>query len=248
MGINFNYSTDDSTNPEYELFRSTTEELINMYGIKIKYLITKKINPDHIFGEHSHIKIDNDSVHEFFAKPEETEQWGGDGDLYSKFGLQNLDTMNIFVSRTDMEKIHPEITLREGRVSIDNLPHGNLVVFDSNKIMEVTEMKLSSDTFGNNNIYDSNLSKNVYKLVLKSYIANRDDYTEAEDISNSDEVPYEDFGNLDAIFNSEEENKEEQKHRSESQILEDEVIYPNTVRNKAIRNKEDASNPFGDLG
>jgi hypothetical protein len=244
--MNFNFSTDDSTNPEYELFRSTTEELINLYGIKIKYIITEKVNQDDIFGEHTHIKVDNEKVHEFFAKPEETDTWGGEGDLYSKFGLQNLDTMNIYVSRSDMEKVHPEIALREGRATIENLPHGNLVVFDSNKIMEVTDMKLSSDTFGNNNVFDSNLAKNVYKLSLKTYIANRDDYSAAEDISNSDEVEYEDFGNLESIFGSEEENREEQDHRAKDVLLEDEIIYPNELRSTAIREKEDSV--FGDLG
>ena len=244
--MNFNYSTDSSHNNEYELFRSTTEELINLYGIRIKYIITEKINQDNIFGEHSHIRVDNENVHEFFAKPEETDQWGGEGDLFSKFGLQNLDTISVFVSREDMEKIHPEIVQREGKTTIENLPHGNLVVFDSNKIMEVTDMKLAGDFGGRNNVYDSNLIKNVYKLTLKTYIANRDDYSAAEDISNSDEVEYEDFGNLDSIFNGEEENREEQNHRAEEEILEDETIYPNEVRKKPVREKEE--NPFGDFG
>jgi len=244
--MNFNYSTDGSHNSEYDLFRSTTEEMINLYGIKIKYIITEKVNQDTIFGEHSHLRIDNENVHEFFAKPEETSQWEGDNSLYSKFGLQNMDTMNIFVSRTDMEKIHPEIVNREGKATVDNLPHGNLVSFDSNKLMEVTEMRLTSDTFGNNNVFDSNLTKNVYKLTLKSYIANRDDYSTADDISNSDEVDYEDFGNLESIFNNEEENKEEQEKRSKLPVLEDEVIYPQEPRKKPVRKNE--NNPFGDFG
>ena len=246
--MNFNYSTDGSHNNEYDLFGSTTEEFINLYGIKIKYLITEKINQDDIFGEHSHIKIDNENVHEFFAKPEETSSWEGDSNLYSKFGLQNLDTMNIFVSRRDMERIHPEIVQRDGKATIENLPHGNLVSFDSNKLMEVTEMKLQSDSFGNNNIFDSNLTKNVFKLTLKSYIANRDDYSKADDISNSDEVDYEDFGNLESIFNGEDENKETQTLRAEERIIEDETIFPNEVRQKPIRNKEKENNPFGDFG
>ena len=246
--MNFNYSTDDTHNNEYDLFRSTTAEMINLYGIQIKYLITEKIQQDTIFGEHHSIKINNENVFEFFAKPEETENWGGESDIFSKFGLQNLDTMNIFVGRTDMEKIHPEIVNREGKVTIEKLPHGNLVVFDSNKIMEVTDMKLTSDLFGNNNIFDSNLTKNVYKLTLKSYIANRDDYTDASDINNSDEVEYDDFGNLESIFGGEEENYENIEHSSQDKLLEDEVIYPSEVRKKPIRNKIDEENPFGDLG
>jgi len=244
--INFNYSTDNSLDKEYELARNMVAEVINIYGIRIKYIITEKVNQDDIFGEFSHIKVDNTNVHEFFVKPEETDQWGGEGDLFSKFGLQNLDTISVFVSREDMEKIHPEIVQREGKTTIENLPHGNLVVFDSNKIMEVTDMKLAGDFGGRNNVYDSNLTKNVYKLTLKTYIANRDDYSAAEDISNSDEVEYEDFGNLDSIFNGEEENREEQNHRAEEEILEDETIYPNEVRKKPVREKEE--NPFGDFG
>ena len=244
--MNFNFSTDNSHDNEYDLFRSITEEMINLYGIQIKYLITKKINQDSIFGEHSHISVDSENVFEFFAKPEETDNWGGESDLYSKFGLQNLDTMNIFVGRTDMEKIHPEIVDRQGKVTVANLPHGNLVVFDSNKIMEVTDMKLTSDTFGNNNIFDSNKTKNVYKLTLKSYIANRDDYTKAQDISNSDEVEYEDFGNLEAIFNGEDEHHETVTKRAEERIIEDEAIMPNEVRQKPIRKKENS--PFGEFG
>jgi len=243
--MNFNYSTDNSHQGEYDLFRSTTEEMINLYGIHVKYLITEKINQDDIFGEHSHIKIDNENVYEFFAKPEETDNWGGESDLYSKFGLQNLDTMNIFVGRTDMEKIHPEIVERNGKATLENLPHGNILVFDSNKIMEVTDMKLTSDTFGNNNVFDSNLTKNVYKLTLKTYVANRDDYSEAQDISNSDEVEYEDFGNLESIFNAEEENHETQIKRAEERIIEDETIFPNEVRQKPIKKRNNS--PFGDF-
>ena len=246
--MNFNYSNNNERENEYNLWRNTTEELINVYGIKIKYLITEKVNQDTIFGEHTHIKVDNDNVFEFYAKPEETSMWEGDGDLYSKFGMQNLDIMNIFVSRTDMEKIHPEIVAREGKATVNNLPFGNLVVFDSNKIMEVTEMKLQSDTFGNNNTFDSNATKNVFKLTLKSYIANRDDYSEADELNNNDMVEYNDFGNLDSIFNSEDENKDIQEKRSESPVLEDEVIYPNEARVKAIRQKKDEENPFGDFG
>ena len=247
MAFNLNIG-DDSYDGEYELFRSTTEEVINMYGIKLVYMITKKVNQDEIFGEHSHIKIDNDKMFELYAKPEETETWGGEGDLFSKFGLQNLDAMSFYISRTDMENIHPEIVERDGSASVENMPHGNLIKLPNNKIMEVTDMKLQSDTFGNNNVFTSDRQKNVYKLTAKTYFFNHDDLSDASGISESEHFEYEDFGNLESIFSDEEEQRDNVTHRSEDKVLEDEVIYPSEVRKKPIRDKVAEENPFGSLG
>jgi len=239
---------DNSHNSEYELFRSTSEELISMYGVPIKYLITEKINQDKIFGEHSHIKIDNKAIHQLYAMPSATDMWEGDSNLFSKFGLQNLDTMSIFISRTDMEKIHPEITNREGKATVNNLPNGNLVTFENNKIMEVTNFELSSTETGNNNVFTSDRDKNVYKLTLKSYFYNSDDTSKADEITDSAKFEYEDFGNLDAIFRDDEEQKEEVLTRSEAPVMEDEVIYPAEERVKPVRRTVDENNPFGDFG
>lgn len=247
--MNFNLG-DNQHNNEHLLHRETTRELINLYGINIKYIITKKINQDMIFGEHSHIKVDKDSTFEFFMLPSETDNWGGENDFFSKFGMQNLDTMTMFVSRKDMEEIHPEITEREGRATVDNLPNGNLIVFPNNRIMEVTRFELSSADFGNNNLFSYDVDKNVYKLVMKTYIANHDDYSEANDITSSEAVEGydEDFGRLAEIFNEEDEAEEFVEKHSNEVIIEDEVIYPSEPRKTPVRKKSDESNPFGDFG
>jgi len=247
MAFNLNLY-DDSYDGEYKLFRDTSEELIDMYGVPIKYLITEKINQDDIFGEHSHIKIDNNSVYQFFVKPNATDMWEGESNLFSKFGLQNLDSISVYVARTNFEKIHPEIVNREGRATVDNLPNGNLVIFNNNKIMEVTNFELSTVDHGNNNVFTSDREKNVYKLTLKTYIFNHDDRSESSGISESDNFEYEDFGNLEKIFGADEERVENVVHRAEEKILEDETIYPSEVRKKPIRNKTDEKNPFGDFG
>jgi len=245
--MNFNLGTGHDN--EYKLFRDTTKELINLYGVYCKYIITEKINQDKIFGEHSHIKVDKDSVFEFFMLPSETDNWGGESDLFSKFGMQNLDTITMFVARDDMEEIHPEIVFREGKATIENLPNGNLVVFPNNKIMEVTSFKLTSEDFGNNNVFTSDLTKNVYKIVMKTYIANHDDYSKANEITHSENIEGydEDFGKLASIFDTDEIDKEIVT-RAEEVIIEDEVIYPSTVRKKPVRNKVAEDNPFGSLG
>jgi hypothetical protein len=229
---------------EYSLFKSQTQEIINLYGVYTKYLIVEKINKDVIFGEHSHIKVDAETVFEMFMLPEETETWSGGGDLFSKFGLQNLDTLNFFIGVEDMEKIHPNIVNREGK-GWDGII-GNLVVLPNNKIMEITGFE--HEVEGNSNLFTYDQRKNVYKITCKSYIANRDDYSEAQDISDSQEFDYEDFGNLESIFSDEEEKTERITTSSEEPILEDETVYPSTVRQKPIRSKKDENNPFGDFG
>ena len=42
--MNFNFSQ----HPEYILHKSLTKEVIDLYGIKIKFLITEKINEDKV--------------------------------------------------------------------------------------------------------------------------------------------------------------------------------------------------------
>jgi len=241
--MNFNLF-DDTHNSEYNLFRSTTEELINLYGVPIKYIITKKINQDNIFGEHSHIKVDNTSVFEMFALPSSTDMWEGDNSLFSKFGMNSLDSLSIFISRTDFEIIHPEIANLEGKATIDNVPNGNLVVFNSNKIMEVTDFKLATDDHNRNNIFTSDREKNVYKLTLKTYINNHDNTTEALDITTSEHFDYQDFGNLEDIFGVAEDAKEEIEERSQETEINN--VYPSTPREKPIRVKENSV--FGEFG
>jgi hypothetical protein len=245
---NFNFNNDKAYDNEYNLFRDTTAEVINLYGIQIKYLLTEKINQDTVFGESSHIKIDNDSVFEFYAMPGSTDMFEGDSNIFSKFGMQNMDSIDIFVSRKDFEEIHPEITNKDGRLTVNKNPIGNLVVLGSNKIMEVQNFTLSSSEFGNNNIFTTDRAKNVYKLSLKSYIANSDDYSKADDITESDTFDYEDFGNLEQMFNTDSESAKEIEHLSQDVLMQDEVLYPDETRTKAVRDKKAEQNVFGDFG
>ncbi len=246
---NFNIE-DESYDGEYNLFRSTTEELINLYGTKIKYVKTQKINQDEIFGEHSHIKVDDESVYEMYMLLNTSDMWEGEGTLYSKFGMQDMSSASGYVSKTSMELIHPEIVNRTGKITVDKSPLGNLIVFGSNKVMQITNIELSTAGVGNNNVFTSDRTKNVYKLTMKTYIANRDDYSSSGNITTSENYDYDenDFASLDKLFAVEDDNLENISHRAEDFIMEDEVIYPAEVRRTPIRNKSKETNPFGILG
>ena len=248
-----NFNIGQNHDNEYDLFKSTSEEVINLYGIPVKYLITEKVNQDIIYGEYNSIKVNSDDTYEFYAMPENTSEFDGDNSLFSRFGLASMNNITLFVSRTTMEIIHPELANKEGSATIENLPNGNLIIFDSNKIMEVTDFKLTGEFSGNNNVFTSNLNKNVYKLVLKDYSANHDDYSNTQGIQDE----YNDFGNLEKIFGDPENDEELGNDTIIKDIIEkeatevipaDEVIRPNTTRVKPIRDKEAESNPFGYLG
>lgn len=242
--MNFNLGGTENTSGEYELFRSTTQELINLYGIYSKYIKVDRINQDFVFGEHTHISIDKDKVFEFYMLPGETDNWAGAGDLFSKFGLQNNDSIKMYIGVENMLEIHPNIVEKIGK-GWDFIV-GNLVVLPNNKIMEITSFE--HEVEGNNNLFTYDQRKNVYSINLKSYIANHDEYSKAQDITDSDTYDYKDFGNLDSIFASEVEETEEIERRAKEVPLEDEVIYPDPIRKTPIRKTKEEENPFGVFG
>jgi len=238
--MNFNYNQD--TSKEYELFKNQTKELIHLYGLNVKYLITEKVNKDIIFGEYSHIKIDNTNIFPMYMLPEETDGWGDGGSIYSNFEFSNLDTQTMYIAVDDMETIHPNIPNRIGKGW--DFIIGNLVVFPNNKIMEVTDFE--HEVKGLNNLFPYDTRKNVYSIKIKQYIANRDDYSTADGITESDEVIYTDFGNLAEILGVNDSTKIEQDDMGEEIPNINDVIFTNPTRTKAIREYED--NVFGDLG
>jgi len=236
-----NFNQGNTNNNEYMLFRSQTEELINLYGVPVTYINVVKENQDKVFGEHSHIKTTD--THELYMLPEDPQGWEGDGGLFSSFGLENLDSVTLFVSRNDMEKIHPALTDNEsGELQVNDIPNGSLCVFESDRIMEVTSFKLHAE--GANNIYTSKLGKNVYKLVMTTYMPNGDNVSSVDDVQED----YESFGDLDKIFGKIAEDKVEQEHIAEERIMEDEVVYPAPVRKKPIRAKVNEISTLGVFG
>jgi hypothetical protein len=143
-----------------------------------------------------------------------------------------------------MNTIHPNIVDKVGKGW--DFIIGNLVIFPDNKIMEVTNFE--HEVQGNSNLFTYDNKKNVYSITLRSYVANRDDYSDASDITDSQSYDYEDFGNLDKIFNTDEEKYKDVTKRSQDQVLEDEVIYPQEIRNKPLRDKTKEAPQFGDFG
>lgn len=180
--MNFNIND----NPEYDLNAGLIDEVINLYGVPVKFLITTKLNnDDSVFGDYSSIKTDNSKIFEIYALPENSDSWDSGGYNFSEFGMLNLDNVSVFISKNTVENIM--------ELDFKSL-YNNLLVMPNNKILEVTDVQF--EVPGINNLFTFKNTKSVYKLTLKPYSVKLTDEIDTKDISIDDE----DYNTLNNYF------------------------------------------------
>lgn len=180
--MNFNIND----NPEYDLNAGLIDEVINLYGVPVKFLITTKLNnDDNVFGDYSSIKTDNSKIFEIYALPENSDSWDSGGYNFSEFGMLNLDNVSVFISKNTVENIM--------ELDFKSL-YNNLLVMPNNKILEVTDVQF--EVPGINNLFTFKNTKSVYKLTLKPYSIKLTDEIDTKDISVDDE----DYNTLNNYF------------------------------------------------
>lgn len=193
MPINLNFSP----MPEYDLNESLVDEMINMYGVNIKLLITEKINvDDNVFGDFTHMKSNTEDTFEMFALPEEAEDFSTDGYSFSPFGNAGFDNVVLFLSKNSL-KI-------DGFVVDNNVDYrkvvSNLIIFPNNKIMEITDVDPCVP--GVNNLFTQNNAKSVYKLTCKPYQASLVHEVSSDDITAPTTEVYPDFDDFATVMES----------------------------------------------
>ena len=168
--MNLNYRSN-----EYNLIGSQTEELIRIYGIKIKWIFTEKIKQDSIFGEFSHFKANNKDCFEVYAMPENTDDFDDIERLQTQFpGVLGDGTINLFISKITARDLMQKSSNSQNQVDITAMDsmiqrlHGSLIILPAGKVMEVTKIDL--DAPGQNNLFASAVDKNVYVVHCKTYI------------------------------------------------------------------------------
>jgi len=185
--MNFNYAK----KPEYELNSIMTDELISLYGILTKFLITEKINKDTlVFGDYTHLKSDGLKIYDIYMMPENSDEWDNSGDMFNQFGLTNFDNISLFVHYSKIIAPVPDLIQDLTKLT------GNLVILPNNKIMEITEANWKVP--GGNNLFTYNDTKNVIKLSCKPFDSQLIQELAPADISVDPVVPY---TGLEAYFN-----------------------------------------------
>jgi hypothetical protein len=158
--MNFNLTQ----SPDYRLQADMTHEMINLYGLNIKFLVVTKVNRDTtVFGDFSHIKIDNKKVFSLYAMAENTDEALNQNVAFTQFGYYTTASINLFISRKSMERIFPKIYDSKGIGDVI----GNLIILPSGGVVEVTDCQF--EVPGVSNLYANIDNKNVYRLTCITY-------------------------------------------------------------------------------
>jgi len=178
---NFNFTNQ----AEYALNTSLAQEMINLYGVLVKFLVTEKINiDDTVFDDYSHLKSDSSKIYDMYMLPENTEDWDTNSYGINNFGLVNFETVNLFAAKSNFDgSDHDEIKEIVG----------NVLVLPNNKVMEVTNAEITVP--GVNNLFTYADAKSVYKLTCKPYDFKLINELNNTDISADGVTPYETLDN-----------------------------------------------------
>ena len=147
MALNTYFS--QGTTGEQDLTQSLVNEQIKMFGKNVYYIPRTLVKNDTVFGEDTMSKFDD--AFEIEAFIEDNSGFRGDGDMFTKFGVQIADQVTFVISRTRFtEAVDDNTTLIvEGRPN-----EGDLVYFPlANKIFEIQFVEYEVPFFTLGKIY-----------------------------------------------------------------------------------------------
>ena len=158
---------------EIDLVTSQIEEIIRLYGIPIKILLTEKENKDLVFGSFSHLS--SDKYIEMYAMPENAEQFEEFEKLQTQFGLPGDGTLNLFLGRTTFNcQIQKSFNYQNDVDLNEDLYKkliSSIVVIPSGKMFEITDIVLDNPGLGSTFLSAS--MKTCYMIRLRTFVPNR---------------------------------------------------------------------------
>ena len=109
---------------ERNVVEDLTIESIKIHGLDMVYIPRTLVNEDTIFGEDTLSKFTAGNYIEMYL--ESVDGFGGEGDFYSKFGLEIKDTVSLVVSKKRFETVMSSVTTkpREGELIYFPLSRG----------------------------------------------------------------------------------------------------------------------------
>lgn len=149
---------------EYQLNASLVDEAIRIYGVPLKLILSEKINEDSVFGDFSHLKVDNTSIFEIYGFPDNADEYEAGETLSSNFGFMGETNVDIYISKFSFDKIFAD--KKKGEIQLDKIVN-SLIVLPSQKVLEITDLKVETPSI--NNLFMFNNLKNCYRLKCRSY-------------------------------------------------------------------------------
>lgn len=221
MSFNFSHRA------EYRLNSSMIKEVIELYGVPAKFIKVDPVNLDHtIFKDYSHL-LSLDS-YDITVLPETSDAFETANLPLQDFGILNFDNITLFIHADSIKEI----------CNFNQLV-GNLIVLQSNKVMEITFAELQVP--GINNLFTYDDAKSVYKLTCKPYDFKANDEIKHVDMrAEQKELPDQirDFDALDAYFdqilNDTETRREETEVKPVVPVKDGEEITKKPIINKDV--------------
>jgi len=168
------FSLNTSRKPEQSLNSNLIAECINIYGIRVKWLYSNRVNEDEVFLDFSHFKVNTDLNEDIYKDitilPEDTSSWENENN-FGIFGYYNNQHINAYISRNDILLLYPmfEDDTEDNFSDILN----SLLILPSSTILEVTNIEQYHP--GINNLYAYSDAISSYKLTMKVYDINLSD-------------------------------------------------------------------------
>ena len=121
------------TTGEQDLIGDLVVEQIKMFGKDVYYLPRTLVNEDTVFSEDNLSKFE--SAYQIEAYIETVNGFGGDGDLFSKFGVRISDQVTFIISRTRFTEAVDD----NAQLIVEGRPNeGDLVYFPlANKLFKI---------------------------------------------------------------------------------------------------------------
>ena len=144
---------------EQDLHESLVIEQIQMFGKDVYYIPRTLVKEDHLFGEDTISQFNGAFAIEAYIA--NTTGFGGDGELYSKFGLRITDQMEFVISRKRFTQAVDNNTV----LTVEGRPNeGDLIWFPlAKKLFQINFVEYESPfyEFGKNYVW--NLKTEIFE-------------------------------------------------------------------------------------
>lgn len=151
---------------EQLMYEDIIIEAMKMYGQEVSYLPRRYQNRDDILGDDPVSSFDEAYGLEMYI--ENSEGFDGEGDLFTKFGIELRDEATFIVARRSFEK---NVGIKESDVSFYRPREGDLIHLKlSNSLFEITKVETESPFYQLQDLP-------VFKMRAQLFENNGEDFT-----------------------------------------------------------------------
>lgn len=184
MPTNFFFQSGNTsgTTSEQRLIEDLIIESLKIYGHDVFYLPRTLVKEDTIFDEDTLSKFTQAYPLEMYL--ENIEGFGGDGELFSKFGLEVRDSATFILARRRWD----ELVISSGGTFTQNTrpSEGDLLYFQkTNSLFEIREVEFNNPFYQANKLYIYRLKCELFEYsseVIETGITELDAVTEEDSL------------------------------------------------------------------